>query len=171
MERRSRGLTVIELMVVVAILAVLSTIAAPSFQRMLDRHRLQAAANQLKADLLHMRSESVRRGESLYLTPTLGTNGSCYVLHPGKDACQCAADGSSTCSAGVQPLRVATFPIGRTPQLTAFDSGNSSYVVHPRIGVFGRLGTLYLSGQDTRLGVTVSNFRARVCTPDVDCPP
>lgn len=171
MDGGSRGLTLIELLVVVAILAVLSAIAAPSFQRVLDRHRLQAAANQLKADLAHLRSESVRRRESLYLTPTLGTDGSCYVLHPGEDACRCAADGSFACSAGVQPLRVATFPIGRTPQLTDFDSRNSSFVVHPRIGAFGWLGTLYLSGQDTRLGVTVSNFRARVCTPDVDCPP
>ncbi|MDD2545481.1 MAG: GspH/FimT family pseudopilin [Burkholderiaceae bacterium] len=57
--RRWAGFSLIELMVVIAITAILLTLAAPSFVEMLARRRLEGVANELSADLQYARSLAV----------------------------------------------------------------------------------------------------------------
>ena len=57
-----RGFTLLELMVVLAIVAVLSTLAAPSLTRLLQSNTLSSNVNTFMADLRYARSESIRRG-------------------------------------------------------------------------------------------------------------
>ena len=52
----------IELMVVIAIVAILTTIAAPSFKSMLQSSSMTNAVNSFLADMRYARSESIRRG-------------------------------------------------------------------------------------------------------------
>jgi type IV fimbrial biogenesis protein FimT len=59
--RPSRGFTLIELMVTVAILALVLGIAIPSFQDFVRRNRMAAATNNLVSALALARSEAVRR--------------------------------------------------------------------------------------------------------------
>jgi prepilin-type N-terminal cleavage/methylation domain-containing protein len=75
--RRARGLTLVELMIAIAVLAVLATLALPSFEDHLARRRVEGLAQGLRADLDLARSEAVQRNEAVTLS--LGTN--CYVLH------------------------------------------------------------------------------------------
>lgn len=58
----ARGLTLIELMVTVAIAAIMMTIAAPSLQAFVRSTQLRTAANDLAAVLAFARSESIKRG-------------------------------------------------------------------------------------------------------------
>jgi type IV fimbrial biogenesis protein FimT len=64
---RRRGLTLLELLIAIAVLAILSTLALPSMGRQLERHRLLAAAEALAADLAEARFEAARRGQALHL--------------------------------------------------------------------------------------------------------
>lgn len=58
--RHLRGITLIELMVVVAILAILASLAGPSFGDLIDRRRL-ASQTEAVTDLLHLaRSEALK---------------------------------------------------------------------------------------------------------------
>lgn len=61
------GFTLLELLIVVTIVAILSAIAAPSFQTMLLNNRLASATNDLLADLALARSESARQGKRVTL--------------------------------------------------------------------------------------------------------
>ena len=61
----SRGFTLIELMITVAMLAVLLGIAAPSFARMLASNRMATQTNDFIAALNLARMEAVRRGQSV----------------------------------------------------------------------------------------------------------
>ena len=71
------GFTLLELMVVVALLAVISTLAAPSFRDLLAGQRVRVTAYNIVSDLILARSEALKRGENVTLTPTsaLWTNG------------------------------------------------------------------------------------------------
>lgn len=57
------GFTLIELLVTVAVVAILSLIAAPSFSNVMRRHQVSSVANQLLADLTNARAEAATRGK------------------------------------------------------------------------------------------------------------
>ena len=64
-----RGFTLIELMVVLAVMAVLVSIAVPSLSGIFNRLRLTGVANELASDLQYARSEAVRRRAGVLLQP------------------------------------------------------------------------------------------------------
>jgi len=55
------GFTLIELMVTIAVAAVLLSIAVPSFRDMLERNRVSAQTNEVLGGLQMARSEAIRR--------------------------------------------------------------------------------------------------------------
>jgi prepilin-type N-terminal cleavage/methylation domain-containing protein len=69
-SQRTRGFTIIELMIVVVIVAVLLALAAPSFREQLARRTLEGAANELSADLQYARSQAVSNNAATALATT-----------------------------------------------------------------------------------------------------
>ncbi len=59
--RNMSGLTLIELMVTVAVLAILVGIAVPSFTALIQSNKVSSETNDLLASLLSARSEAVKR--------------------------------------------------------------------------------------------------------------
>ncbi|WP_372015317.1 GspH/FimT family pseudopilin [Pseudoxanthomonas sp. 10H] len=64
---RQRGFTLVELMVTVAVLAILVGLATPSFTSVINSNRLTSQANEFMADLQLARSEAVRRNRTVRL--------------------------------------------------------------------------------------------------------
>lgn len=62
---RQPGFTLVELMVTVAVLAILVGIATPSFTGVINSNRLTSQANSFMADLQLARSEAVRRNRTV----------------------------------------------------------------------------------------------------------
>jgi len=69
------GFTLVELMVVVAIAAIILGLAVPNFREFIARNRLDGAAHELMATLQFARSEAQRRGAQVTLR-LAGTAGS-----------------------------------------------------------------------------------------------
>ncbi len=66
-KRTRRGFTLLEMMIGLAIVAVLASLALPSLSATIARQRLKAAAEMLSADLAEARHEAARRGLPLHL--------------------------------------------------------------------------------------------------------
>ncbi|MGP0172027.1 GspH/FimT family pseudopilin [Pseudomonas sp. NCHU5208] len=63
--RFNRGFTLIELMVTIAVLAIVVSIAAPSFSNILQENRTLSLTNELQGALQLARSEAVKRGKDI----------------------------------------------------------------------------------------------------------
>jgi len=59
---RAAGFTLVELMCVIAILAIVTAIGIPSFNAMIKEYRIVTATNDLSAILQYARAEAVRSG-------------------------------------------------------------------------------------------------------------
>jgi prepilin-type N-terminal cleavage/methylation domain-containing protein len=88
-----RGLTLMELMVTVAILAILVALAMPSFNAYLAKGRLSGAAEALAQDLQLARSEALRRNDAVTISFTSGTAW-CYGTILSDTACNCTQTGN-----------------------------------------------------------------------------
>ncbi|WP_018138986.1 MULTISPECIES: Tfp pilus assembly protein FimT/FimU [unclassified Thioalkalivibrio] len=67
---RHQGLTAIELMVTIGVLAILAMLAAPAFSQMLERQRVIGATNSLLNAMHLARSEALKRNERVTLCPS-----------------------------------------------------------------------------------------------------
>ncbi|WP_211343687.1 GspH/FimT family pseudopilin [Neptunomonas concharum] len=65
MMKRNRGFTLIELMVTVAVLVILITVAIPSFINLIQNSRSAALANSVVTALNYARSEAVKRNTNV----------------------------------------------------------------------------------------------------------
>lgn len=65
MNRKHSGFTLIELMAVLAIAAILASVAVPSFRSMIQNNRLATQANELTGTLNFARGEAIKRGNSV----------------------------------------------------------------------------------------------------------
>ncbi|NVO04651.1 MAG: GspH/FimT family pseudopilin [Rhodoferax sp.] len=71
---RSAGFTLVELMVTVAMLAILIALAAPSFQSLLSGLQVSNTAFALVSDLTLARNEAVKRGTNVQLAPGVASD-------------------------------------------------------------------------------------------------
>ena len=74
---RFRGFTLIELMVVVALVSVILVLAIPSFTGMLAKKRLEGAALELGTDLQYARSEAVQQNAQVQVI----VRSNCYAIY------------------------------------------------------------------------------------------
>ena len=111
---RPKGLTLIELMLVVALVAILATLAAPSFRDFILMQRLKAVNAQVVTDLEYARSEAAARGDWLRLSFRNDAAQTCYALftapRTSAETCDCRLGAGAACSGDLREVRVVQVP-------------------------------------------------------------
>jgi type IV fimbrial biogenesis protein FimT len=95
-----RGLTLLELVIVLAVLAVLASLAAPGMGERLRAQRLHSAAEALVLDIAHARDDAARRGDALHIEARLGRQQWCWSV---STQAQCNCGANSGTAAGDSP--------------------------------------------------------------------
>lgn len=103
----SLGFGLVELLVTLAVLAILVVAAVPGFRDTIRRNRVGAASNALLADLHYARAEAINRGQLVSLCPS-------------SDGSSCTPDGSAW-EAG---WLVYTYPAGAASANAAYAADN-----------------------------------------------
>jgi type IV fimbrial biogenesis protein FimT len=151
---RPRGVTLIEQLMVLGVLAVLTSLTLPSLGELIDRQRLQMAAESLAADLSEARFAAAQRGQAVHLSFVRGTDW-CYALSsaPG---CDCRSAARCT----VKAVRGSELPGIRL-------AASSDAVLDPAGTAAPTAVASFVSARGERLQVVLSALgRARVCRPD-----
>jgi len=65
-----RGFSLIELLITIAIAAIIAGLGAPSFKKMIDANRIQTSASALQGDMMFARTEAVKRGLWVSICPS-----------------------------------------------------------------------------------------------------
>ena len=123
------GFTLVELLIAVAVIAIILVIAAPSFRDMILMQRLRGITAQLMTDVQFARNEAVSRGTLLRLSFRTNADMTCYTLYTSgvlNDRCDCRLGPAARCS--VENVEVRTTQIPRSlgvevsiPLTTEFD--------------------------------------------------
>jgi type IV fimbrial biogenesis protein FimT len=114
---RPRGLTLIEVMVVVAVAAVILTLTAPSLRDFMARQRVAAVNAELLTDLQFARSEAIARNRSVYVTFRTDHDAlTCYTVHTRGTVgtCDCRSPVGTACPAISGLIEIKTVQVQRS---------------------------------------------------------
>lgn len=116
--RKSSGFTLVELMVVIAVVAIFAAIATPSYQELIDRYRLQKASDDVISLVSSARSGSVKLHRQVVVSFANGATwcaGANAAAQPtggerAQDANTCSCGTPSTC---LVEGEVVAIPVGK----------------------------------------------------------
>ena len=166
--RRKSGFTLVELMVVVAIVAVLAAVGVPSFRDMLLNQRLATAAQGFNSALSFARMEAIQRAQSVKVTALAGNNWSDgWVVRAGPEESPETLRRFDRLPQGVS---VDTTLGGGFAQGLRYDSNGFSRQTAKSGFSAGCLTLKADTGRRASIIVSASG-RAKICNPDVrgDC--
>ena len=175
--------TLIELMIVVALIAIIVALAAPSFRDMILMQRLRGTNAQLVTDLAMARSEAISRGVLVGVRSQVGSGMSCYIINTRTSLtaplCDCTAAPGARCpNAATTEIRtvqvpsdtvvVLGLPAGQADNFT-FDPRTGGMKLAPSdFGIYDISGfqveTFIDTARKLRTAVSLSG-RISVCTP------
>ena len=162
---RQRGITLIEVLVVVSVIAILAAVAVPSFQSFTDQRRVEGAANEYASHVHWARSHALQTGSAVRIKVESGGGNACYVIHQAAaGACSCLdGDGDGACDGDNAPLLIKHFPVDARIQIS--NHGTAERRFEPLRGLLTPTGTVEFSSPKGHSVRAVTNLmgRTRLC--------
>jgi type IV fimbrial biogenesis protein FimT len=144
----NRGFTLLELIVAMAVAAILLAIAIPSYRSVIQRNSMAATVNDLVGDLNFARSQAVTRGRQVYVCRSRGNN-SCDGDGDWSDGWIVYAPDPGT--SAPTPTNVLRVHSALTNQIRIVGNNNitSEVFFDPNGFAMGSIGTFTASAEDS----------------------
>lgn len=98
MGKQQQGVTLIEVMIVIAILTIVMAIGAPSFQVFIQNAKVRTAAENMQAGLALARGEALHRNEAVSLWLVNNTTAACARSSAGSSWVVSLTDPAGSCA-------------------------------------------------------------------------
>lgn len=162
-----KGFTLIEMMIVIAIMGILLALAAPSFTIYFEKTRTKRAAETMAAFLVNAKSESIKRNAAVRVVFQTAGGGTswCAGMTTGAN-CDCLASPNTCTLDGVDRTISSTDYSGVMLNATGgVDDGDMFTFTHKR-GTVNADTVRLLSDSGYEMRVVVSGIgRIRLCSP------
>lgn len=159
--RSAQGFTLIELMVTIAVLAILVTLAAPSFNSLIDKYRVKRAADTISAFLINAKSEAIKRNTTV--RTVFNTAGATWCAGMTTAAtCDCTVANACQIDNAERVVRGGDY---RGILLAATESTFAFTPQRGRSSVAGNAEVTSANGLKVRVVVKNTTGRIRVCSP------
>lgn len=140
-QRVSKGFTLIELMIVVALLAILGTLVGPSVQDMILKQRLRGVNAQLVTDLQFARAEAIRLGRVGRLHFRSDSTQTCYSIYyvttdendSSIPRCDCLLGAGTACT-HAKTVELKTVNLPRDSSVTVSSKNPVNQATRPAFG-------------------------------------
>jgi type IV fimbrial biogenesis protein FimT len=166
------GMTIIELVVVLIVIGVVVTLAAPSMRGMMARQRVQSVQADLLTDVQLARSEVAQRsGTSTEVALSFGGNAdlSCYTVHVAGADCDCARGAGVAC-VGTPSPEIKTTQLTRAAGVSVAASSPSGTRLEFKSKGLVEPTDMVIDVRDTVSGRLRTSLNAlgipSVCSPD-----
>lgn len=163
---KQRGFTFLELLATLAVVGVILSVGVPSMGRMLAKHRLEAAATELRVNLLQARSQAITQDRTIYVSFS-GTDKQWRYALGDSSACEPAAIANCTVNGAAKVFSGSTWQnvhmsVGGTSTEIA-----KSIQFNPRRGMAASTDTITLSVTNAgSIQVTISPIgHVNTCAP------
>lgn len=164
LKRHSTGFSLIEMMVVVVILGVIASLAAPSFSQWITNRRIRTAAESVLSGLQMARAEAVRRNASVRFQLMSNAGPGCAPRATGPAWVVSRGAAAGLCS--VSPSNTTSTPTAADPIIIASNGGAEASVDTQVIGADGRTLAVF-DGLGRILSSTTATSLACI---DIDVP-
>lgn len=166
MKRHHHGFTLVELLITIVVIAILSAIAVPSFQSMLERRRLIAATEGVYAHLQFARSEAVKFGLAASLNVSIKT-GTPWCLGISNATASCDCNTAGACVYGPATVMERNLIGSEFSNVALTTTQANAQVDGIRGGFGGTAGTVTLTSSPSSLttNIVFSRLgRIRICS-------
>lgn len=142
---KNRGFTLIELMVTIAVLAIIATMAAPSFSSMINNQRLKQSMTEVKNGIMDARSRAIlTRSNTVFCPSTVSV-------------ADCGANITSYSSLN-NAQKIDSVFIGKISTGITIQSSSANNFVFSAQGTLDSEKTITLCGINKSFGIQVYRF-------------